>query len=98
MSSVRDVLIKAASEYEAPLVKVCVCVCFRLFSVHRDVFKGRMCWLKWNVYGLKQLPTLFEKVVLQGICNCLTFFLAYFRLVKHYDSSRCMGLSNVGLA
>lgn len=57
-----------------------------------------MCWLKWNVYGLKQLPTLFEKVVLQGICNCLTFFLAYFRLVKHYDSSRCMGLSNVGLA
>lgn len=31
MSSVRDVLIKAASEYEAPLVKVCVCVlgCFR---------------------------------------------------------------------
>ena len=27
MSSVRDVLIKAASEYEAPLVKVCVCVC-----------------------------------------------------------------------
>ena len=35
MSSVRDVLIKAASEYEAPLLKVfiqvCVCVCFRLF-------------------------------------------------------------------
>lgn len=26
VSSVRDVLIKAASEYEAPLVKVCVCV------------------------------------------------------------------------
>ena len=26
VSSVRDVLIKAASEYEAPLVKMCVCV------------------------------------------------------------------------
>ena len=57
-----------------------------------------MNWLKWNVYGLKQLPTLFERVVLQGICNCLTCLFAYFRLVKHYDSSRCMGLSHVSLA